>query len=331
MGEGATSPRERIRSEAAAWVVALSDPARDVDRAGFEAWRSTSLEHEIAFEREAAAWERLERLRALRPAEVVPDPDLFAPEPPPRRQARGLERWTALAASLVLVVACAGAGAYSLMAAPAYATGLGERRLVVLPDRTTVELNTNSKIIVRYREGRRIVELVRGEAMFHIARDARPFVVQARGTRLDAERVAAVAVRLADAGAEVTVKAGVVHAKSSGAAAADVASLGSNSEALLGPDGAQVHKVSTEELDRTLAWRQGAIALNDQTLSQAVAEFNRYNSRKIVVGDAAAANIRVGGYFDALDVDGFVGAVVRTFPVHAAARPDGSVVLTSAA
>ena len=75
------SRREAVRQAAALWVVRLDDASCSAaDRAAFEAWRDESHEHEAAFEREAAAWARLERLRAMRPAAERPDRDLLAAE-----------------------------------------------------------------------------------------------------------------------------------------------------------------------------------------------------------------------------------------------------------
>lgn len=60
----AAERRERAREEATEWVIRLGydDPA---DRIAFEAWRSASVENEIAFEWAMAAWQRLDRLRVL--------------------------------------------------------------------------------------------------------------------------------------------------------------------------------------------------------------------------------------------------------------------------
>src|SRR4051812_36077438 len=74
---------QALRDEAAAWVVRLSDPScSDAERVAFEAWRHQSPAHDATYEREAAAWERLDRLRALRPGLAEADPDLLAPQDP---------------------------------------------------------------------------------------------------------------------------------------------------------------------------------------------------------------------------------------------------------
>src|SRR6185369_11342299 len=81
MAQNASSRRAQLKDEAAAWVVRLDSGANPDERAAFEAWRGSSPEHEVAFERESATWARLDRLQALRPAEAAPDADLLARAP----------------------------------------------------------------------------------------------------------------------------------------------------------------------------------------------------------------------------------------------------------
>lgn len=60
---------------------------------------------------------------------------------------------------------------------------------------------------------------------------------------------------------------------------------------------------------RSLAWRNGKIYLAGDRLDVAVAEFNRYNRRQLVVGDAAIAGERLDGVFRTDDPEGFAKAV----------------------
>ncbi|MDR3511833.1 MAG: FecR domain-containing protein [Caulobacteraceae bacterium] len=330
MGQDARSRRDEVRQAAALWVVRLSDPSMaDAERAAFEVWRGADPRHEVAYEREAAAWERLGRLRALRPADDRPEPDLLAPRrTAPVRVWRSPRRWAA-AASIAFVAAAATAMTLDLTAATAYATGVGERRVVVLADGSRIELNTDSRVLVRYRRGKREVRVVRGEVLFDVARDARPFVVLASQTRLQAG-ASQLDVRLRDDGAaQVVVKDGSVAV-----AAPDLAptsrALRSGAEAYYGPGGGSVHDVSGAEIDRSLAWRQGAVAFNGQSLAEAVAEFNRYNTHHLVITDDSISTLRVAGYFQSSDLPGFVHALSGAFPIKAETAVDGSIYLSRA-
>ncbi|MDH7639250.1 FecR family protein [Sphingomonas oryzagri] len=318
-----------MRNEAAAWVVRLAGAPSNEDRAQFEAWRQQGMDHEIAFEREMAAWERLDRLRTgISPA---PSPE-EAFDPPPFEEAAPVRsrRWRAIAAGITLAAGMGAVLTTSLTSAPAYATAIGQRRLVRLDDGSSVELNTDSKILVRYGSDKRSIELVRGEALFHIVSGARPFLIRASGTKLDANR-ADLSVRLDGADATIMVSAGTVLASNAGSTqdGRSLTALGPNTEALVDAGSLAIHPVSAEEIERSLAWLRGGISLDGRTLAEAVAEFNRYNMRQLDIGDATAGAIHVGGYFESSDVDGFVAALTKAFPVRAAAQPNGDITLSS--
>ncbi len=318
------SRREAVRQAAALWVVRLDDPSCSAaDRAAFEAWRDDSHEHEAAYEREAAAWARLERLRALRPGVERPDRDLLAERRPSVARtpwARGM----AAAAAIALVVA----GTMTFDGGAAYATAIGERRVVVLSDNSRIELNTDSKVVVRYRKGVREVKLIRGEAVFEAARDARPFVIKAAHAVMEADGSTEMAVRLRSDGAAVTVKRGAVDLDPAPTERKDDLRLTAGVTAVYSSAGSRSRAVSDSEIDRALAWRQGAIALNGQSLEQAVAEFNRYNRQQIRIADPSISGLRLAGYFQTTEPNSFVSAVTSAFPVRAAAGSDGAIRLT---
>ncbi len=66
----------------------------------------------------------------------------------------------------------------------------------------------------------------------------------------------------------------------------------------------------------------------DQSLSDAIAEFNRYNVQKIVIGDPAVAALKIEGNFRATNVDAFVRLLESGFPVRATVEQD-RILLTS--
>jgi transmembrane sensor len=322
------SRREAVRQAAALWVVRLDDPScSDADRAAFEAWRGESFEHEAAYEREAVAWARLERVRALRPGLQRPDADLLASTPHPRLSALSRSPWTrglAASAAMALLVA----GSLSFGTSTAYATAIGERRVVVLGDNSRIELNTNSKVLVRFKRGVREVKLIKGEALFDAAPDARPFVVKAADAVIAADGSTQVAVRLRSDGAAVTVTKGAVEVDPVRADAKDDMRLIAGVAAIYDSKGARARAVSGAEIDRSLAWRQGAIALNGQSLAQAAAEFNRYNHRQIRIADPSIADLRLAGYFQTTEPTSFVSAVTSAFPVRASEGADGAIRLS---
>jgi ferric-dicitrate binding protein FerR (iron transport regulator) len=87
-----------------------------------------------------------------------------------------------------------------------------------------------------------------------------------------------------------------------------------------------VTKVPPDALAQRLAWarihqKDGWIAFQGETLETVAAEFNRHNGRRLVMGDAATAQLRVGGKFHLTDLDGFLAALEVTHGVKAIPAP----------
>jgi transmembrane sensor len=82
-----------------------------------------------------------------------------------------------------------------------------------------------------------------------------------------------------------------------------------------------VESLGQEEIARRLAWHQGMLLFNGQSLTEVAAEFNRYNGRKLVVADPAVGRIRIGGYFRATDLDNFVRVLEGRFGIVAVREP----------
>jgi len=96
-------------------------------------------------------------------------------------------RRLAIAASIAVLTILGGALGLLKFPSPIYATALGEQRSVRFEDGSTVELNSRSKIRVKYSKQERDVELIEGQALFHVAHDtSRPFIVAVGATRVRA-------------------------------------------------------------------------------------------------------------------------------------------------
>ena len=90
--------------------------------------------------------------------------------------------------------------------------------------------------------------------------------------------------------------------------------------------GVVVRSGSIQRAEEYLSWRTGFVNFHDTPLSAAAAEFNRYNPRKIVIGDAAVGRMRIGGNFRWSNADTFVRLLEQGFPIRAVRR-DNAIVL----
>lgn len=308
------SEREAAEQAAAAWI-----SRRDAgewtaeDAAGFEAWLAASLHHRVAYYRLHAAWKEAGRLRAMLPQK---------PALPVPQQRSWLRHPLALAASVLLVLGVA-FGIYwqATGAAQVYATEVGELRQVLLPDGSTVVLNTDSALRVDMRTSERHLELQRGEAFFEVAKDtSRPFVVRVSKVRVVATGTA-FAVQQAGPAMQVVVTEGSVRVDAEGQGSTP-ASLGAGSLLRVAASDMHTQSLSDEEMEQHLSWRSGLVVFRDTPLAEAVAQVNRYNKRKIVLADPSIADIGVGGVFRATDQEVFLKLLETGFPVRTEMRED---------
>ena len=132
------------------------------------------------------------------------------------------------------------------------------------------------------------------------------------------------AVRRDGADLRVVVTEGTVRLEpnGNGRSAQPAALLPAGSIALVRGDAVLVRHVALQDAERLLDWRQGLLAFRDTTLAEAAAEFNRYNTRKLVIGDAEAGALRIGGSFRADNATAFVCLLEQGFPVRADASGD---------
>ncbi len=292
---------DQIEEEAAAWVVRLDLEGRtDGLRAELDAWLAVDVRRQGALLQAEAAWAALggAQARAAIGAREAASGDN-----------RGRRRF--LLGGLAAGLAAAFAGLVVLGQAEHYATGVGEIRRVPLRDGSTAALDTNSEIAVSLSRGRRAVRLVRGEAWFHVAKDAsRPFQVEIGQARVQAVGTA-FSVRGQGQGAEVIVTEGVVRAWIKGSEG-QAALLPAGVVAIVGADGQIAQTRGPAEGSGRLAWMEGKLDFRGETLAQAVVAFNRYNVRQLVIVDPELARQRIHGVFRADDPVAFARALEVT-------------------
>lgn len=213
--------------EATIWFVEFSEnDVSQAQRQQFIAWLRTSPEHIRAYLQITAHWEDARALQSSRrhsidelvalartDSNVVP---LQAPlkvpvqapvsgissgflsqqsdryqttgETPKRAHVIGtFERKFSIAASIALVAIGSLAWYWYNYQLNTYTTAIGEQRSITLADGSTVELNSRSKIRVAYHDRERDIQLLNGQALFHVAKDrTRPFIVHTNTTNVRA-------------------------------------------------------------------------------------------------------------------------------------------------
>lgn len=308
-----------VRDEAARWFVRLQEPAIDVDeRQRFERWLQEHPQHADEFQVLQRMWAAADLLPAARLQALCETPSV-------RSKRRPLWRY-AVAAS-VLVVALGFvlfkgtnfSGTYSAD----YATAFGERRQVTLPDGSVVELNSRSRLQVRYAKDLRSLELTSGEAMFSVEHDShRPFVVEAgngritvTGTRFDVRR---------DVGeTRVVVEQGTVKVQGREAAVGDFISLTAGLATRVDGQGKVTAAYAVNPAELT-AWRSGKLVFNNASLREVAAEVTRYRDKPLTVSDEKVASLRLTSVFKSDNTDALLKALPSILPVAVRTLDDGS-------
>ncbi|RON48872.1 FecR family protein [Pseudomonas frederiksbergensis] len=305
-----------VRDEAARWFVRLQEPAVDVEEhRRFEVWLHEHPQHRDEFQLLQGLWTAADLLPAKRLQALCE----AAPE---RRKRRPLVRY-AVAAS-VLAVAL-GLGLFSGLNHPAtytaeFSTALGERQHVALPDGSMIDLNSRSRVQVRFEKHRRGIELTEGEAMFSVEHDtSRPFVVETgngqvtvTGTRFD--------VRRDLTQTKVAVEQGTVKVQGYGADFINLtAGLGTHIDAK--GKVAAAYAVNPQELT---AWRSGKLVFNNASLAEVAAEVSRYREKPLTVGNDKVGNLRLTSVFNSDNTDALLKALPSILPVAVRTLSDGS-------
>ena len=320
-----TVPSQEARAQAADWFARLNK--HDVPHADMEAFRiwRKAPGHKEAYDEVDAFWRRSAALKD--------DPDIEAAiagalgqtpaptAPRPRRVGYGL------AFALVLLTALG--GGYALWAPRTYSTGVGEQRTIALADGSTVVLDTDSQVSVRLGRARRDLRLGRGQALFDVAHNpGRPFVVTAGaasvtalGTRFD--------VRRDRGGVIVTLVRGAVEVREgSGGTATHVWRLAPGQRVTTR---APAPVPSRVDVDAATSWTSGRLIFRAVPLRDAVAEFNRYERRKIEIADAPLGEELITGVFAVGDTDTFIGSVADLHDLAVVRdAKDGAIRLTRA-
>lgn len=317
----ARTEENALSDVAAEWVARIQghDATREL-REELARWMDADPSHAVAYLRAEAAWERMERLKAMPAASLEPEQTSS-----PWR----MTRRAALAGGFGLCAASA--AAWWIFSVPdTYKSAIGERRVIALEDGSRVTLNTASVLRVRFTDAQRSLHLVSGEALFEVAHDPqRPFVVEAANSHIRAVGTA-FSVRLRSDLAEVTVTEGIVAVVEGQQAVppSDPAKqIAAGSGAVVDRSTVAKSELAPDVLRQRLAWSEGAIELRGETLAQAAEEFSRYRAKRIIVADPRIASIRIGGRFPSNEAEEFLRSVQAGFPVKIMEGADGTVYL----
>ncbi|OYW82512.1 MAG: hypothetical protein B7Z26_03040 [Asticcacaulis sp. 32-58-5] len=296
-----------IDKAAADWVARLDrgDLSQQEDQA-LEVWLTGDLRRAGAFARAQAISMSSERAQAL-----GTDYDAAQFAPPPVISRRQVMWGGAIAAGL----AAAGIGVGTLNTGQSFETRRGEMKVIPLSDGSVISLNTASRVKISFSATQRLIHLIDGEALFDVAKDAaRPFIVKAGDATVRAIGTSFTIQKLAATPLVVMVREGVVDIsdRKSG-----TLRLTANTLARADAKTLTTTPLPADKVERALAWREGRIAFEGQSLSEAISTFARYSDIRIVIDDPAIEREEITGLFQSTDPVGFAQAVALSFDLTA--------------
>lgn len=331
----ADNSEARRMTSAAEWCLCISGrgllpPEQD----SFEEWLAADPLNRQAFDEAVRTWHAVELVRdapelASARAEALEEFECRAGSG--RQDGIGWRMVAAIAASLVMAIM---AGTWlNLSSGFRLETGVGERRYVVLADKSAISLDAGTLLQVDLNGSRRDLRLLSGRAKFDVAPDpARPFTVTAANRTVIATGTSFSVEKL---GSEVRVILYEGHVRvvendrndarpdsnllASGRAAY---SLQPRQELVLGGDHFRP-SLRPLQNDSSAFWETGELSFDEEPLGLAVERLNRYSNEKLLVADPRTARIKINGVFKAGDSKAFIEGITSVYPVsvtHEAGR-----------
>ena len=300
------SPAElKVIGVAAQWYARLrSGVATDSDRAAWNDWLLSDPSHRQAWQRMVDVGEQMASVPGSLAAPAL----------------RGADQTRRQVLRSVLVIASAGSLGWlgwrsetsqDLLAD--FHTAVGERREFRLADGTSLLLNTDTSVNLRFDGRQRTLELLRGEILVTTAVDPsqRPFKVLTRhgevlalGTRF--------IVRCAEQSGGVAVIEKAVEVRSAGGGSAVRLEAGQS----LDFDGQSVGAVRRNDAS-VGAWQQGSIIAINRPLGELLADLSRYRTG-VLRCDPRIAQLKVSGAFPINDTDLALAALESGFSLRIA-------------
>lgn len=289
--QGELSPSQQARFME--WLLATPDHLREYLAIGRVASELGAALRALPSEAPAplATPPRHDNVVALPVRHAAPRPARGQPVPRP---------WTRLATAAALLLAL-GTGTHLAWPRTAhYVTAHGAPRTLTLPDGTIAHLNAQSALSIRYTLFGRKVVLEQGQASFVVSAERRPFSVRAAGLQVR-DIGTTFDVSLLREQARIGVVEGRVQVSADDDNGRVLADLRAGQSARIDYHDHDV-RVASEDAEAITGWWRQRIVFRDEPLRDVADQFNRLNTMRVTVDEAAGA-LRLTGNLAAGDVD----------------------------
>ncbi|MBH1459406.1 FecR domain-containing protein [Stenotrophomonas maltophilia] len=314
-----SEPSPRRARQALRWVIRCSaGPLPERQQRTLQRWLRADPQHVLAWRQQQAFWRGLdaagpEVLAAL--PELTEDRQGLRPIAPRRR----LPWLLASAAAVVLMVAAA---PHALLLARSDLHSTDAPRMVQLEDGSIAVLDAGTALAIDFDGQQRHLRLLRGQAWFQVAHEARPFQVEAAGGQIRDIGTAfsvsmqdtTVLTQVSEGGVDVRPGDGSVQRLHAG-------------QARVFRDGRWLQPVQLEDTATMAPWRRGEVVIDDQPAAQAIAALARYRRAPVWVLGGQGASVRVSGLFHLQQSETAINAVAAQAGLRVQRLPGGALVV----
>lgn len=314
-----SEPSPRQARQALRWVIQCSaGPLPERQQRTLQRWLQADPRHALAWRQQQAFWQGLD---AAGPDVLAALPGLTAdrqglrPIAPQRR----LPWLLASAAAVVLMVAAA---PHALLLARSDLRSSDAPRVVQLEDGSTAVLDAGTALAVEFDGQRRHLRLLRGQAWFQVAHEARPFQVEAAGGQVR-DIGTAFSVSMQDTTVVTQVSEGVVDVRPGDGSVQRLHA----GQARVFRDGRWLQPLRQADPDAVAPWRRGEVVIDDQPAAQAIADLARYRRAPVWVLGRQGASVRVSGLFHLQQPETAIDAVAAQAGLRVQRLPGGALVL----
>lgn len=314
-----SEPSPRQARQALRWVIQCSaGPLPERQQRTLQRWLQADPRHALAWRQQQAFWQGLD---AAGPDVLAALPGLTAdrqglrPIAPQRR----LPWLLASAAAVVLMVAAA---PHALLLARSDLRSSDAPRVVQLEDGSTAILDAGTALAVEFDGQRRHLRLLRGQAWFQVAHEARPFQVEAAGGQVR-DIGTAFSVSMQDTTVVTQVSEGVVDVRPGDGSVQRLHA----GQARVFRDGRWLQPLRQADPDAVAPWRRGEVVIDDQPAAQAIADLARYRRAPVWVLGGQGTDVRVSGLFHLQQPETAIAAVAAQAGLRVQRLPGGALVV----
>lgn len=315
--------RVGIEDEAVGWFIRMRGEEADELRPEFEAWVNASPQHGQAYDWAERHFSASEILKTPKRTHVSQ----------PRKHWGWLAAGAAAAAAVLLAInfntpfraPVANNSTAAIQPGSSLATAHGEIRVFMLTDGSTVTLDSDSRVEVAMNDSERRLRLREGKARVKVAREHRPFILEAGGGEVAAEQAVfdigfdrpnRILVSLVSGKAEMRglAQPAVYYA------ASRPLTIG---RSMAYPASSFRPYFIADRVIDDRDWPSGWVEYREISLAALVAQANRYAARPIILDDFEAGALKVSGRFKLTDTETFVSRTAELFDLGIDRQSDG--------